>query len=118
MGSKEEIRNLGRNINRRNMLFHKSKLIWNQIQHIAEVLDRDNQFAWAIQCIGSDNDGMVNPLNGFWTSEEMPMLDRYLEKHAWNFIISEHAKSFNPFNMLSANNIVEQFIREATPGNF
>ena len=111
LGSKSEVKNSGMNINRRDMLFHKSKLIWNQIQHIAEVLDHDNQFAWEIQCIGTDNDGMVNPLNGYWTSEEMPLLDSYLEKHAYNFVTSEHAKGFKSFNKLSANSIVERFMR-------
>jgi len=111
LGSKGEVKNSGQKITRREMLYHKSKLVWNQIQHIAEVLDRNDQFAWEIQCIGSDNDGMVNPLNGYWTAEEMPLLDSYLEKHAYNFINSEHAKSFKAFNRLSANNIVERFMR-------
>lgn len=111
LGSKQEVLNSGLNINRREMLFRKSKLVWTQIQHIAEVLDRNNQFAWEIQCIGSDNDGMVNPLNGYWTAEEMPMLDSYLEKHAYNFLTSEHAVGFKAFNKLSANNVVERFMR-------
>ncbi len=111
LGSKLELKNSGLNINRREMLFRKSKLIWNQIQHIAEVLDRNNQFAWGIQCIGSDNDGMVNPLNGYWTAEEMPLLDSNLEKHAYNFVTSELAKSFKEFNKLNANELVERFMR-------
>lgn len=111
LGSKEELKSSGGNINRREMLYDKAKLVWNQIQHIAEVLDRNDQFAWEIQCIGSDNDGMVNPLNGYWTAEEMPLLDSNLEKHAYNFVTSEHAKSFKAFNKLSANNIVERFMR-------
>lgn len=111
LGNMLEVRNSGLKINRREILFHKSKLVWRQIQHIAEVLDRNDQFAWEIQCIGTDNDGMVNPLNGYWTSEEMPLLDSYMEKHAFNFINSEHAAGFNAFNKLSANNIVERFMR-------
>ena len=111
LGDKHEVKESGNSISRRRMLFKKSKLIWNQIQHIAEVLDRDDQFAWEIQCIGSDNDGMVNPLNGFWTAEEFPMLDSYLEKHAYNFITSAEARNFKSFNKLTADEIVERFMR-------
>ena len=114
LGSKQEVKSTGMNLSRREMLYQKAKLVWNQIQHIAEVLDRNDQFAWEIQCIGSDNDGMVNPLNGYWTAEEMPILDSYLEKHAYNFINSEQAKHFKAFNKLSANNIVERFMRGNT----
>lgn len=111
LGNKQEVKESGNNLSRRKMLFQKAKLVWNQIQHIAEVLDRNNQFAWEIQCIGSDNDGMVNPLNGYWTAEEMPMLDSYLEKHAYNFINSVEARNFKSFNQLTADEIVERFMR-------
>ncbi len=108
-GSEMEVKKSGPNLNRRRMLFQKSKLIWNHIQHIAEVLNRHDQFAWGIQCIGSDYDGMVNPLNGFWTAEEMPLLDSYLEKHAYNFIASNQSENLRSFNKLRASDIVERF---------
>jgi microsomal dipeptidase-like Zn-dependent dipeptidase len=111
LGSEQEVKDSGKNLGRRKMLFKKSKLIWNQIQHVAEVLDRQNLPAWDTACIGSDNDGMVNPLNGFWTSEEMPMLDSYLEKHAFNFISSPDSRNLKPFNRLTADEIVERFMR-------
>lgn len=93
------------------MLFHKSKLIWNQIQHIADVLNRNNLYAWGIQCIGSDYDGMVDPLNGFWTAEEMPVFDSYLEKHAYNFIASNQSDDLKNFNKIKASDIVERFMQ-------
>jgi microsomal dipeptidase-like Zn-dependent dipeptidase len=111
LGSEQEVKDSGKNLNRRKMLFKKSKLIWNQIQHIAEVLDRQNLPAWDVACIGTDNDGMVNPLNGFWTAEEMPMLDSYLEKHAFNFLSSPDSRNLKPFNKLTADEIVERFMR-------
>jgi len=92
------------------MLFYQSRLVWNQIQHIAEVLNRHDQFAWSIQCIGSDYDGMVNPLNGFWTAEEMPLFDSYLEKHAYNFIASSMSEDFRDYNRMKASDIVERFM--------
>lgn len=112
LGKKEEVKDSGNNLSRRKMLFKKSKLIWNQIQHIAEVLDHNNLPAWDTACIGTDNDGMINPVNGFWTSEDMPMLDSYLEKHAFNFITSPDALNLRPFNRLTADEIVERFMRE------
>lgn len=110
VGSKSELKKTGPNLSRRKMLFHKSKLIWNQIQHVAEVLNRNDQYAWGIQCIGSDYDGMVNPLNGFWTAEEMPLFDSYLEKHAYNFIASNQSDNLKNYNKIKAADIVERFM--------
>lgn len=111
VGSEMELKKTGLNLSRRKMLFYKSGLIWNQIQHIAEVLNRHDKFAWGIQCIGSDNDGMVNPFNGYWTSEEMPIFDSYLEKHAYNFLASPESDSLKKSNKLKADDIVERFMR-------
>ena len=110
VGSETELKKTGPNLSRRKMLFHKSKLIWNQIQHIAEVLNRHDQFAWGIQCIGTDNDGMVNPLNGYWTSEDMPLFDSYLEKHAYNFIASAASDNLKNYNKMTAADMVERFM--------
>jgi microsomal dipeptidase-like Zn-dependent dipeptidase len=76
-------------IARRKILFHRSKLFWNQVRHIAEVLDSAGHFGWGLQSIGTDFDGVVDPLNGYWTSEEMPYLDDYLLKHAYNYMQSD-----------------------------
>jgi hypothetical protein len=43
-------------------------IIWNQLRHIAEVLDAKGYYSWGNTCIGSDFDGTINPLNGIWTS--------------------------------------------------
>jgi microsomal dipeptidase-like Zn-dependent dipeptidase len=111
LGSKLELKKTGPNLERRKMLFHKSKLVWNQIQHIAFVLDQIGLFAWGIQCLGTDNDGMINPLNGFWTAEDMPLFDSYLEKHAFNFITSTQAEALNDYNKIQASEIVERFMK-------
>jgi len=110
VGSEIELKKSVTNLNRRRMLFKQSKLIWNQIQHVAEVLNRHDRYAWVIQCIGTDNDGMVNPLNGFWTAEEMPLFDSYLEKHAYNFIASNQSESLKPYNKITAAEIVQRFM--------
>lgn len=111
VASDSELKKNNLNLNRRKMLFYQSKLVWNQIQHIAVVLDSKDQFAWGIQCIGSDNDGLVNPLNGYWTSEDMPLFDSYLEKHAYNFISSPQSETLKDYNRLNASEIVERFMR-------
>ena len=110
LGSNMELKNSGPHLSRRRMMFYKSRLVWNQIQHIAEVLNRHDQFAWGIQCIGSDYDGIVNPLNGFWTAEDMPLFDSYLEKHAYNFISSSMSNDLKDYNRMKASEIVERFM--------
>lgn len=110
LASEMELKKTGPALARRKMLFCKSKLVWNQIQHIAEVLNRNDQFAWGVQCIGSDYDGMVNPLNGFWGAEEMPIFDSYLEKHAYNFLSSSQSDKLKGYNKMSASDIVERFM--------
>jgi microsomal dipeptidase-like Zn-dependent dipeptidase len=74
---------------RRKILYYRSKLFWNQVRHIAEVLDEAGIFSWGIQSVGTDFDGIVDPLNGFWTAEELPFLDDYLLKHAYNYMQNE-----------------------------
>lgn len=55
-----------------------AKLLWRQVQHIAEVLDSKGMDAWNIQCIGSDFDGLINPIGPYWTAGEMPALEKNL----------------------------------------
>ncbi|WP_430972664.1 membrane dipeptidase [Sunxiuqinia rutila] len=112
VASKLELKKSGPFLNRRKMLFHQSKLIWNQIAHMAEVLNRHGLFAWGIQSIGTDFDGMINPLNGFWTAGEMPLFDSYLEKHAFNYLQSEQSKTLTAFNRIKPSEIVDRFMKE------
>jgi hypothetical protein len=44
------------------MLYEKSRLVWNQVRHIAEVLDKNGRKARNTAAIGSDFDGIVDPL--------------------------------------------------------
>ena len=112
VGSKSEIKKTKSKMNRRDMLFYKSRLIWNQIQHIAEILDKQNLFGWGIQSVGSDFDGMINPLNGFWTAEQMYLLESNLEKHAFNYLNSPLATSLKPFNRINPGEIVDRFMHD------
>lgn len=92
IGSKEALQQARGRLERRKILFHRSKLVWNQIQHIAETLAETGMYPWGIQSIGSDFDGIVDPINGYWTQEDMQFLDDYLLKHAYNYMQGEGKK--------------------------
>lgn len=94
---KNNLKKIRFKLNRKKMLNAQSDLLWNQIEHIAIVLDKAGLASWNTVTIGSDYDGGVDPLNGFWTAAEYPMLARYLLKHAQIFYNS-------PENILSDNN--------------
>jgi hypothetical protein len=57
--------------------------------------------------IGSDYDGMVDPLNSFWTVEEYDDLMQYLERHAWEYLKKTPHPMLQPVNQISADKIVE-----------
>ncbi len=88
IASKETLKNTKHSINRSKIMHYRSELLWNQIQHILEVLDDTGLFAWDCMAIGSDFDGIIDPLNSFWTTEEMPFLADFLERHAYNYMRS------------------------------
>lgn len=86
VGSKEALAQAKGHTQRRKILFHRSKLIWNQLEHIAVILSSAGIFPWGIAAIGSDFDGIVDPLNGYWTHEDLACLDDYLLMHAYNYM--------------------------------
>ena len=93
-------------------MHYRSELMWNQVQHIAELLDRDGMFAWANMAIGSDFDGIIDPLNSFWTTEEMPYLADYLERHAHNYMEGRGKTVLKPFNQLQPHEIIARIFRD------
>ncbi|MEO6221187.1 MAG: hypothetical protein ABIO81_12210 [Ginsengibacter sp.] len=86
IGSKQALRNAKGSIKRRDILYAWSKLVWNQVRHIAELLDINGKYAWGIQALGTDFDGIIDPINGYWTAQELNDLDDYLLKHAFNYL--------------------------------
>lgn len=94
---------------RNKRLLAKSKLIWEQILYIARVLDNESLAAWDVQVLGSDFDGIIDPINLFWTSEDIVDLERCLTIHASEFMAS-NSNSFKAFNRISADEIVSKFI--------
>jgi len=113
VASKSELRKIKGTIGN-DLLFKTSRLIWRQVEHIAEVLDRHGEYAWALQSIGSDFDGMVNPLDGFFTSAHFKNLEHFLLMHAHNYV-ENHISSrmqLSENKNISADEIVRRVIRE------
>jgi microsomal dipeptidase-like Zn-dependent dipeptidase len=97
--------------NKRKQLQKKALLVWRQVQHIAEVLDKEGLFCWGIQSIGSDFDGIVNPINGLWTAENMKDLAEEMLNHAEEYL-SKNLVMLNDFNTINAETIVKRVMHE------
>ncbi|NNJ88151.1 MAG: peptidase M19 [Eudoraea sp.] len=104
--NKARLKKTKHSIKRHKIMHYRSELLWNQLQHIATVLDAEGLFAWDCMAIGSDFDGIIDPLNGFWTAEELPYLADFLERHAYNYM-SKAIFNF-PENKIDADEIVQR----------
>jgi microsomal dipeptidase-like Zn-dependent dipeptidase len=92
--------------NKNKKLMKRAGLVWNQIQYIADLLDKNGYYAWGTTALGTDFDGIVDPPDGYWTSAEIPKLYDNLIIHANNYL--QH-KTFNvPGNRVPANQIMDQ----------
>lgn len=87
----------------------KSELIWNQIRYIGELLDSRGLDAWDLQAIGSDFDGIVDPINLFWSSENFPDLITYLTNHA-NSYMNAYGSRLQAKNQVSGEEIIVRFM--------
>lgn len=106
--NKKTLKKTKKSLKRNKIMHYRSELLWNQIQHIAEVLDAEGLFAWDCIVIGSDFDGIIDSLNGFWTAEELPYLADYLERHVYNYMLSH--KLVNPENVIDADEIIARIM--------
>jgi microsomal dipeptidase-like Zn-dependent dipeptidase len=95
-------------LERRKVLFHSAVLVWRQIQHIAELLDSKGLFAWGIQSLGSDYDGMIDPINGYWTAENYPALSDYLLMQASNYMKEQSKNLTLQHNHIDPEEIVNR----------
>ncbi|RDK83518.1 amidohydrolase family protein [Marinirhabdus gelatinilytica] len=96
--------------NKRKQLQKKSLLVWRQVEHIAEVLNKEGLFGWGIQSIGSDFDGIVNPIKGLWTAENIKDLGEEMLNHA-NDYLNENREKLLEFNRISGASIVERVLQ-------
>lgn len=108
IASKKTIKNTKKSTRRSKIMHYRSELLWNQVQHILEILDNKGLFAWDCMVIGSDFDGIIDPLNAFWTSEELPYLADFLERHAYNYMRKASFKV--PGNNIKADEIIERIM--------
>ncbi|NVK49415.1 MAG: membrane dipeptidase [Cyclobacteriaceae bacterium] len=83
-------------------------LIWNQMQHFAEVCDRNGLFAWGNTCLGTDFDGSIYPFPGILTAEDLEPLSKELEKLADNFL-KKGRLSVRENYAIQGKEIVERF---------
>ncbi len=98
-----------------------ASLIWNQLQHFAEVCDRNGLFAWGNTCLGTDFDGSIYPFPGILTAAGLEPLSKELEKLADRYLkksrltIPENSK-------ISPSEIIDHFFYTNTieflAGNF
>jgi microsomal dipeptidase-like Zn-dependent dipeptidase len=95
--------------NKKRRYKNKSELIWNQVQHIAEILDKNNLFCWETVGIGSDFDGIVNPIKGLWTAENISTIKPYLVEKAQEYLNKKgHTLQVN--NQISAQEIIDRLL--------
>ncbi|WP_397364112.1 membrane dipeptidase [Olleya sp. R77988] len=94
------------------LLRKQSFFIWRQIEHIAIYLNVLGRDAWNIQALGTDFDGIIDPLNGIWTAKEIKDIHSYLVNHAKDFLNSPKAGKLSTKNKLSAQKIIDKFMFE------
>ena len=98
---------------RENLIHNMSLLVWYQIQHIAEVLDLNNKFAWGTAVLGSDFDGLIDPTEVFWTAKDLRYLEDKLLELATDFMNNAGQNMNVPANRsITAQEIVNNFLRE------
>jgi len=110
VASKVTLKDTKHSVKRSKIMHYRSELLWNQLQHILEVLDAEGLFAWDCIALGTDFDGIIDPLNGFWTSEELPYLADFLERHAYNYMKNNNLNVKK--NNIKADEIVARFMNE------
>ena len=84
-------------------------LIWNQLRHIAEVLDERNIFAWGTACIGSDYDGTIDPLPGVWTAEYFPLLYEGICKKADQYLNNPNSLNLPENKSITPEELTDRF---------
>jgi microsomal dipeptidase-like Zn-dependent dipeptidase len=112
LANDDAIKNVKNSLFRNKIMHYRSELIWRQVQYIAELLDDKGLYAWGNIGIGSDYDGLVDPLNAFWTAEEYDDLAGYLERHAYNYFKDHSARLKNNFNRIDASTVIQHIFHD------
>ena len=112
LASEETVRQIKHSLFRNKIMHYRSELVWNQVQYIAELLDDNGLYAWGNMAIGSDYDGLVDPLNAFWTAEEFDDLAGYLERHAFNYFDKYPERIKNSINKVNADKVIQNIFHD------
>jgi microsomal dipeptidase-like Zn-dependent dipeptidase len=91
-----------------------AQMIWHQIRHIAEVLDKAGYFGWGIACIGSDYDGTIDPLPGIWTAEYFSSLYDILQKIAGDYLRNQNSLTLLENKVITGEELVDNFFLKNT----
>jgi len=112
LANEDAIKAVKNSVFRNKIMHYRSELVWKQVQYIAELLDDNDLFAWGNIAIGSDYDGLVDPLNSFWTAEQFEDLAGYLERHAYRYLEERPNKLKNSFNKVKADFVIQSIFRD------
>jgi hypothetical protein len=112
LANDEAIKDVKNSLFRNKIMHYRSKLVWNQVQYIAELLDDNGLFAWGNMGIGSDYDGLVDPLNAYWTMEEYDDLAGYLERHAYTYFDKQSHRLKHSFNKINADEVIQRIFHD------
>ena len=111
LANDETIKRVKHSFFKNKIMHYRSELVWKQIQYIGELLDDNGLPAWSNIGIGSDYDGIVDPINSFWTVEEYPDLKSYLERHAFNYMQNFSSRLKNGFNKIGSDLIIQNIFQ-------
>jgi microsomal dipeptidase-like Zn-dependent dipeptidase len=89
-------------------------VIWHQIRHIAEVLDRKSMFSWGTACIGSDYDGTIDPIPGIWTAEYFHTLYEGILSNANRYLRQPNVLSMKENQSITPEEIAARFFLNNT----
>ena len=108
IASRQELKKVKNDLPEEDKLRLLSGFVWNQVAYIAILLDSADLSAWDCETIGSDYDGMVDPLNGFWTAKEYKLLYDHLLIHARAYLAGPGQQFKLEENNISAEEILDK----------
>jgi len=91
-----------------------AEMIWHQIRHIAEVLDKKYIFGWGTACIGSDYDGTIDPLPGIWTAEYFSTLYEGILRNATDYLKKPNPLTLDENRLITPEEITQRFFLKNT----
>lgn len=91
-----------------------AEMIWHQIRHIAEVLDKNYIFGWGTACIGSDYDGTIDPLPGIWTAEYFSTLYEGILRNATDYLKKPNLLTLDENRLITPEEITQRFFLKNT----